>query len=108
MGNREIFFNQTDNREKLNDNFYDPLHPFFDTSTFNHTHLFIVAIPLFVLGPHIIKLLHYFELDRVIFGSRLKEVDLMVQDKDKEMVGNYWNLLPGHKQLRWFTKEVYL
>ena len=32
----------------------------------------------------------------------------MVQDKDKEMMGNYWNLHPGHKQLRWFTKEVYL
>ena len=61
-----------------------------------------------MLGPRIIKLLHHFELDRVIFGSRLKEVDLMVQDKDKEMMGNYWNLLPGHKQLRWFTKEVYL
>jgi hypothetical protein len=74
----------------------------------NHTHLFIVAIPLFLLGPHIIKFLHHLGCDRAIFGSRLQEIDLAVQSKDEQMVGNYWNLIPSHKQLRWFTKEVYL
>ena len=32
----------------------------------------------------------------------------MIKKEDMEEVGNYWNLIPSHKQLRWFTKEIYL
>jgi hypothetical protein len=65
-------------------------------------------IPLFILTPYLIKLFEWSGLNDKIFGIRDEKLIDLIKKEDIADVGNYWNLIPSYKQLRWFTKEVYL
>ena len=76
---------------------YDPQHRLFDTSgNINHTTMFLIFLPIFILFNNYSKLLTFLGIMIDMF-KQMKgfSIDWKITASLDEALGNYWNCLSG-------------
>lgn len=110
LGNRQIFFNESEPIE-YNHSQVCPNHSLFDFSNgINHTVIFLIYLPVFIFFPYVIKGMRRFAYWVKIWKIN-DETDQDFKLKKNiinENIWNYWELIPGVFQLRWYAKELQL